>query len=138
MSFVHDIRVRYGECDAQGVVFNANWLVYIDDALTEYFRHLGYDPKDTWLEEAGFDVMLVKAVVEWQGPAGFDDDLAITVEPSRLGNKSFDLTYTVHVEDRQVLSAVVTYVTIDTADHRSIAIPDELRERLEAEVPTSA
>lgn len=135
MSFVHHLRVRYGECDAQGVVFNANWLAYVDDALTEYFRHLGYDPKDTWLEDDGFDVMLVKAVVDWQGPAGFDDRLALAVVPTRFGTKSFDLTYTARVEDRQVLTAVVTYVTIDTADHTSIAVPDELRARLEADAP---
>ena len=134
MSFVHRIRVRYGECDAQGVVFNANWLAYVDDALTEYFRHLGYDPKETWLEEeAGWDVMLVKAVVEWQGPAGFDDELAIAVVPTRLGTKSFDLTYTVRVEDRQVVTATVTYVTVDTAGHASMPIPDEVRGRLETE-----
>lgn len=137
MSFVHRIRVRYGECDAQGVVFNANWLAYIDDALTEYFRHLGYDPKETWLEDARFDVMLVKSVLEWQGPAGFDDRVALAVVPTRLGTKSFDLTYTATVDDRTVLTAIVTYVTIDPKAHTSIAIPDEVRERLEAEAATT-
>ena len=33
MSFRHSIRVRYGECDMQGVVFNAHYLAYVDDAL---------------------------------------------------------------------------------------------------------
>ena len=32
------LRVRYGECDAQQVVFNARYADYIDIALTEYFR----------------------------------------------------------------------------------------------------
>ncbi len=38
-----------------------------------------------------FDVMVVKAVLEWQGPAGFDDDVAVTVAIPRIGNASFDL-----------------------------------------------
>lgn len=138
MSFVHRIRVRYGECDAQGVLFNANWLVYVDDSLTEYFRHLGYDPKETWVEDGGFDVMLVKAVTEWQGPVRFDDEVAIEVVPTRLGTKSFDLSYTARVEDRQMLTAVVTYVTVETSGHTSIEIPDEVRRRLEAERPATA
>ena len=37
--------------------------------------------------------MLVKAVLEWQGPAGFDDWIDIAVAPSRIGTKSFDSRY---------------------------------------------
>lgn len=135
MSYVHNVRIRYGDCDAQGVVFNANWLAFVDDALTEYFRYLGYDPKETWVEDSRFDVMLVKAVLEWKGAVGFDDDVAITVVPSRLGTKSFDLTYTARVEDREVVTAGVTYVTITADDHTSIPIPDDVRERLEQDAP---
>ena len=38
VSFVHELRVRYGECDPQGIVFNANYLLYFDVAFTEYWR----------------------------------------------------------------------------------------------------
>ena len=37
-SFVHELRVRYGECDPQGIVFNANYLLYFDVAFTELWR----------------------------------------------------------------------------------------------------
>ena len=36
--FVHELRVRYGECDPQGIVFNANYLLYFDVAFTEMWR----------------------------------------------------------------------------------------------------
>ena len=32
------LRVRYGECDPQGVVFNAHFLAYFDVGITELFR----------------------------------------------------------------------------------------------------
>src|ERR1700761_2088408 len=38
MPFRHELRIRYGECDAQGIVFNANFLAYVDVALTEIWR----------------------------------------------------------------------------------------------------
>ena len=38
LPFSHRLRVRYGECDAQGIVFNANYLAYVDVALTELWR----------------------------------------------------------------------------------------------------
>ena len=73
-------------------MFNAHWLTYFDEACTRFFEALGYDPKEAFFRD--FDVMVVKAVLEWQGPAGFDDDVDIAVVPRRLGTKSFDIVYT--------------------------------------------
>ena len=78
-AFVHVVRPRYAEVDAQGVVFNAHWLTYFDESCTRFFEWLGYEPSVAFFHE--FDVMLVKAVVEWQGPAGFDERVEIAVAP---------------------------------------------------------
>ena len=34
----HSLRIRYGECDMQGVVFNANYMAYVDDAVDTWVR----------------------------------------------------------------------------------------------------
>ena len=34
----HVLRVRFGECDPQGIVFNAHYVAYFDVALTELWR----------------------------------------------------------------------------------------------------
>ena len=39
--FRHRLRVRYNECDPQGVVFNANYLTYFDLTMGELWRELG-------------------------------------------------------------------------------------------------
>ena len=36
--FSHRLRVRYGECDPQGIVFNANYMLYVDVVFTELWR----------------------------------------------------------------------------------------------------
>ena len=95
--FVHHIRPRYAEVDAQGVVFNAHWLTYFDESQTRFFEALGLRPKVAFFTD--FDVMVVKAVIEWQGPAGFDDDVAIAVRVPRLGTASFDIEYTATCND---------------------------------------
>jgi acyl-CoA thioester hydrolase len=132
--FVHIHRVRYVEVDAQGVVFNAHYLTFCDDAMTRFFASLGYDPKETFTEGGAFDVMLVRSVVEWRSGAGFEDDLAIEVVPSRLGGSSFDITYTMRVGDREVAEVVTTYVSVVPGEHRSCPIPDEVRDRLAAQM----
>lgn len=128
--FVHTVRPRYAEVDAQGVVFNAHWLTYFDEACTRFFEHLGYEAATAFFEQ--FDLMLVKAVLEWQGPAGFDEFVAIRVAPTRLGTKSFDLTFRASVGERPACTGVITYVSVTPGTHDSCAIPPDVRAHLEA------
>jgi acyl-CoA thioester hydrolase len=125
--FSHRIRVRYAEVDAQSVVFNAHWLTYFDDACTRFVESWGFGP-DYWIHE--FDVMLVKAVIEWSGPARFDDWIDVGVQPARLGTKSFDLRYQASVDGRAACAAVITYVAIKPGSNVSIELPDAVRNAL--------
>ena len=123
--YVHRIRVRYGEVDMQRVVFNAHYLAYCDDAC------------DTWLrerlgrfEELGWEVMVVKAVVEWQGKAGVGDTLAIEVGVARWGRTSFDVGFRGHVGHREVFTATITYVGVTPGEQTPIEPPSTIRNAL--------
>ena len=86
MSFVHELRVRYGECDPQGIVFNANYLLYFDVAFTEYWRaRVG-----PWQEmvQGGTDAVVAEANLRFRSPARFDDMLALEVTTEELGRTS--------------------------------------------------
>ena len=132
VTFRHRIRVRYAEIDGQGVVFNAHWLTYFDDSCTRFMESLGFGP-DFWVSE--FDVMLVKATVEWAGPARFDEWIDIVVEPTRIGTKSFDLRYTASVGERPTCTGAVTYVAIQPGSNTSVELPPQVRAALEARLP---
>ncbi len=114
----------------QGVVFNAHWLTYFDDACTRFFEHLGFAPAIAFFRD--FDVMLVKAVLEWQGPAGFDEPVDIAVTPAGIGTSSFDMRYTATVSSRPICEGTITYVSVAPGTHDSAPIPTELRAKLEA------
>jgi len=129
--FTHRIRVRYAEVDGQGVVFNAHWMTYFDEACTRFIGSLGFGP-NFWINE--FDVMLVRAVLEWTGPARFDDWVDITVEPSRLGTKSFDLNYRARVGGEPACEATITYVAVKPGSTTSVPLSDAVRAVLEARV----
>jgi acyl-CoA thioester hydrolase len=131
-AFRHRIRVRYAEVDGQGVVFNAHWLTYFDEACTRFMESLGFGP-DFWVSE--FDVMLVKATLEWSGPARFDEWIDIDVTPGRIGTKSFDVRYTASVDDADACVGTITYVAILPGSNTSVEIPDKVREALTSRVP---
>jgi acyl-CoA thioester hydrolase len=81
--FVHELRVRYGECDPQGIVFNANYLLYFDVVFTELWR-AAVGP---WLQmvERGVDAVVAEANVSFVAPARFDDELQLRARIARLG-----------------------------------------------------
>jgi acyl-CoA thioester hydrolase len=130
--FFHPFRVRYSEIDGQGVVFNAHWLTYFDEACTRFFDALGF--REEWVDQ--FDVMLVKVVLEWQGSARFDEFVDIVVRPSRLGTKSFDLRYDASVDENPVCIATITYVSVKPGANTSVEIPPHIRAALEPRVCT--
>jgi acyl-CoA thioester hydrolase len=120
--YVHHIRVRYGECDMQRVVFNANYLAYCDDAADYWFRQLGVQ-----LEGGTWDVMVKKATITWDGGARVHDDLAIAVHVSRWGTTSFDVRFDGTVDGAPVFTAEITYVAVTTGTTDTVPVPDEFR-----------
>ena len=125
--YVHHIRIRYGECDMQNVVFNANYLAYVDDAVEQWLRHLGVNVYDH-----GWDFMLKKAVVEWSGAATVHETIDIAVAVRRWGNTSFDVGFVGAVGERPVFDCTITYVGVKAGTRETMPPPPEVRARLEA------
>ncbi len=126
MTYDHQVRVRYADCDKQGVIYNSHYLTFIDDAFDCWLRELGTDFEEIY----GWEVMLKKAEIVWHAPARLAEHLDIACEPSRWGNTSFDVSFTGSVDSRAIFSAVITYVTVDHEQFRPVPIPDTLREHI--------
>lgn len=126
------LRVRYGECDAQQVVFNARYGDYADIAMSEFLRALlGGSDK---LLAAGLDTQVVRLETDFRSPARYDDVLAITVETSSIGNTSFALTMqmALHPGGRLVATTTATYVMVTARTHQKMRVPDDIRGLLQA------
>jgi acyl-CoA thioester hydrolase len=132
VSFTHQIRVRYSDCDQQGVVFHGHWLAFFDDACTRFFESLGFDPKSLFTDPGGFDFMIVEANLKWHSPVRFDDEVSVTVKTERIGTASFALSYSASVADRSAVEGVVTYVSVVHGQAASRPIPDQVRTALAA------
>ncbi len=126
MSYHHRVRVRYADCDMQGVVYNAHYLTFVDDAMDCWLRQLGTDFEATH----GWDIMLKRADITWEGPARLAEHVDIECSPTRWGNTSLDVGFVGSVDGRSVFRATVTYVTVDTDQHRPQPIPAMLRDHL--------
>jgi acyl-CoA thioester hydrolase len=132
--FRYYLRVRYGECDAQRVVFNARFAEYVDVASMELFRALGYGPQ---VMSGEFDFQVVKQTIEWRAPARLDDVVEIAVQAERLGTTSFTLSAEFRRAGAELLARAETvYVVVDTHTLQKKPIPDDVRAALNAGTST--
>ncbi|MDQ3102288.1 MAG: acyl-CoA thioesterase [Actinomycetota bacterium] len=83
-TLVHELRVRYAECDPQGVVFNSRYLEYFDIGLTELWRE-ALGSYDGVMVEHGVDIVVAEATVRYHAPLRFDDLFDVRVALARLG-----------------------------------------------------
>ncbi|MDD0844390.1 acyl-CoA thioesterase [Pseudomonas sp. Gutcm_11s] len=129
------LRVRYGECDAQQVVFNARYGDYVDVAATEFYRAV-FGSYQVLLEQ-GLDSQVVRMVTDWSAPARFDDVLQLEVSTLRLGNSSFALQVDIcrQADQAAIARSEITYVMVDAQAFTKMPIPDAIRAQLERGAP---
>jgi acyl-CoA thioester hydrolase len=128
--FVHELRVRYGECDPQGIVFNPNYLAYFDIAVTELWRASAIG---TWngMVERGIDVVVGEANVRFRSPARFDDLIALSAEIASFGTTSLTIAIRIHRGDELLIEGWLRQVFVDAKTWQKTAIPDWIRAALE-------
>ena len=123
--FFHRLRVRWNECDMQGIVFNSNYLVYFDVAFTEYWRAVGLTYPAA-LAQDGLDNFMVASNVNYRASAGYDDELDIGVRCAYFGTTSFRMAMSIRRDSDLLVEGTATYVIGDRTTHAPRALPHRL------------
>jgi acyl-CoA thioester hydrolase len=126
--FVHELRVRYGECDPQGIVFNANYLMYFDVAFTELWR-AGVGP---WQEMVtrGVDAVVANANIDFRAPARFDDVLQLEARVTGLGRTAITTEINVMRDGELLVAGRLRHVCVATDTWLKTDIPEWVRDGL--------
>ena len=126
--FVHRLRVRYHECDRQGIVFNAHWFAYFDVALTELWRAAfgSYDA----LAADDAEMVVVEASATFLAPGRFDDEIDIGYGVERLGRTSMVSAITGERDGERLVEGRLVHVFVDPRTLAKREITDAWRERL--------
>jgi acyl-CoA thioester hydrolase len=120
--------VRYAECDQQGIVFNAHYLVWADEASALWWAAQGLPWSE--LTARGAEPVVKASTLEWSSPARWGDTVTVTAETERVGRTSVAVRFTVRVDARVCCVVRTTYVWL--ADGRAAPWPDDVRAALTA------
>ena len=123
------LRVRWMECDAQGIVYNGAYMDYLEVGQSEYYRNLGFSIYKVG-QRGFFDTAVVKTTLEFRAPARVDEILELYVRVGDFGNTSFHLEMEIYQEDSDTVLTVIqgVYVGFDASSSTARRVPDEVRE----------
>lgn len=127
--FFHDLRVRWAEVDMQKIVFNAHYLMYLDTAISDYWRALAL-PYEQAMLELGGDLYVKKSSLEFHASARFDDQLEVGMRCSRIGNSSMTFEAGIFRCEQLLITAELIYVFADPSTQTSKPVPELLRQCL--------
>ncbi len=124
----HTIRVRYAECDAQGVVYFARYPFFFDVAITELWRdRIGPYGE---MVEAGSDMVVAELQLRYRASAVFDDELDVVIGVERLGETSLTCAWRIERDGATLVEGTIRQVCIDPATKAKKPLPPDVRAAL--------
>ncbi len=125
MTVIWSSPVRWSECDQQGIVFNAHYLAWADEAMTALMGRLG-TPYATLLAR-DLDTAVVASELQWTAPARWGDTVEVDASVVTIGTTSFTAELVIRTQERDCCTVRTTYVLHDT-DRHPVRVPDDVRE----------
>jgi acyl-CoA thioester hydrolase len=126
--FHSQIRVRNYEIDVQGVVHNANYLLYFEIGRFAYLENLGVK-LDVTIQQHESKVVVVRNEIDYRAPARFGDLLDVYTRISFIRDTSFAFEGILqHAESKQPIAENVSFhVWLDHKTNLPMRVPTEFR-----------
>jgi acyl-CoA thioester hydrolase len=109
--FRHQIRTRFAETDAMGIIHHAAYLPYLEEARVAYLRHLGH-PYDE-VRRDGFNFAVLEVAVQYRRPLVFDEEVVVHIGAGAVSRTTFQVVYLLTVEAEVRATAVTVHGCVD-------------------------
>lgn len=116
----YERKIRYSDTDAQGIVFNANYSAYFDDALTDFFDLVDY----RW---DGIELVLARIEIDFRSPARLGETVVTGLRVARIGTTSVHIVLAGWESEagRPVVDARQVQVTVSASTFEPVPVPPE-------------
>ena len=121
----HSFKIRFAEVDRQGVAYNGNYLIYIDETMESWIATFG-----DFRGDHGWDMMTKQCTLEWQSSVKQHDVLDVDVAVTKWGRTSWTLGFVGTCESRPVFTAEMVYVSVKLGENVSMVTPEPIRQCL--------
>lgn len=115
------VRVRYAETDQMGVVYYANYLIWMEVGRVELCRACGFNYRDMERED-GVMLAVAEANCRYHSPARYDDEVTVKSWIEAANRKMVTFAYEMLVGDRKLASGYTKHVFVGP-DFRQTRLP---------------
>jgi len=121
------IRVRYAETDQMGVVYYANYLVWMEVARVELCKACGFNYRDMERDD-GILLAVAEANCRYAWPARFDDEVIVKTWIEEAGTRMVKFAYEMRLaaDDRKLASGYTRHIFV-TRELRPARLPVKYR-----------
>jgi acyl-CoA thioester hydrolase len=120
-SFSTEVKVRFAETDAQGIVHNSNYFIWFEVARVEYLERFagGYQR----LRDLGVEALVLETHVRYLQPARFDDRLVVHARCLDVRGARFRYEYAIERNGELLADGWTAHATVDAATMRPTRVP---------------
>jgi acyl-CoA thioester hydrolase len=121
-------RVRYAETDQMGMVYYANYLVWMEVGRSDFCRERGFSYRDLEREERAF-LTVAEANCRYLAPARYEDEIVVETELARVRSRVVEFSYRIKCGATLLAEGRTVHVVIGR-DGRPRSLPDRYLELL--------
>jgi len=126
------IQLRFRDIDNLGHVNSAVYFSYFELARVDYFNALmGKDSRNYWSEVS---IVVAKVQMEYKQQILLNDIIYSYVWVSRIGTKSFDMTFSLHKEvdgkEVELANGIAILVCINLKTNQTVHVPELWKEKM--------
>jgi acyl-CoA thioester hydrolase len=122
MNSTTQLRVRYVETDAMGIVHHASYVAWLELGRTELLRGLGQSYRE-W-ERAGVHLTVGEVHLKYRAPAYFDDLVNVHTKVVEAARRRVSFTYRIE-RDGVLLAEATTLHMVTGTNGKARVLPDE-------------
>jgi len=121
------VRVRYAETDQMGVVYYANYLVWMEVARVEFCKSLGFRYRDMELED-GVLLAVIEAQCRYLHPARFDEEVIVETRIAEANSRLVEFAYEMRrADDGRKLATGSTRHIFCNPEMKRVRLPEKYR-----------
>ncbi|MDA1222800.1 MAG: thioesterase family protein [Planctomycetota bacterium] len=125
-SYVHRLRVRYGETDRMGVAHHSSYVMWFEETRTEWMRAIGLSYRA--MEDGGLRLPVVRVDISYHRPVTYEDEVEIDTSVVARRRVAFTLRHRITRADdgSPVATGEITLACVD-ANGRPRQLPAALQ-----------
>lgn len=131
-TFERKHKIHFSECDPAGIVFYPQYFVLFNDLIESWIDELLPEGYHGVIGTRRVGMPTVRLEVDFKAISKMGEEVRLSLDVERLGQKSLTLVWVCTGEDELVrLAARQIIVTTSLDTHKSIEVPEDLRVAIE-------